>query len=146
MRKSTIVIIGILVLSGAYGSWTYIRGNQPLCSPDGGFYPCSYSTTFTVYVSYPGPWQAQYYGYHGTPYKVFSADGSFTGGNFSGAGTVIKSITLTGPDNEGLGICVLAEKLDQSLDNLTVTIGNHSVFNSTDLPSGSTYICSGVYP
>jgi hypothetical protein len=140
------MIIGILILSGAYGSWTFISGNQPFCSPDGGFYPCNYSATLTIYISYSGSWQAQYYGYHGTPYKIFSANGSFTGGNFSGVGTEAKSITLTGPDNEGLGMCVLAEKLDQSINNLTISIVNRSVSNSTDLPSGSTYICAGVYP
>ena len=93
-----------------------VTGTPPFCSTDGnGYFPCTYSETFPISITYSGPWQAQDYGYNGSPYGAFSSNGSIVSGNFSGTGNFIKSVTLSGPDNKGLGICALAKKLEFNL-------------------------------
>jgi hypothetical protein len=147
MNKIVLTLVIILVASGVYVFGSLLTGTPPFCSADGnGYFPCSYSETFPISINYSGSWKAQYYGYNGAPYGVFSSNGSFVGGNFNGTGDFIKSITLSGPDNKGLGICALAKKLDQSQNNLTISVGNPAYSDSTNSPLGSTYICTGVYP
>jgi len=99
-----------------------------------------------ISVSNDTSWQVQYYGYNGAPCGVFTPNGSFVSGNFNGSGDYVKSVTISGPVNKGLGICALAKKLDMSENNLTVSVGNSGNSNSTNLALGSTYICTGVYP
>ena len=114
--------------------------------PPGGNCPGYYSYTFAVSVNYTGDWRATYYGFHsvGAPPSPFSGRGNFTGGVFSGAGFATKTITLTGPNNEGLTICVQASKLDSSASAMVLQIGPRS--NSTAAAFGTAQVCMGVVP
>src|ERR1700726_2266911 len=102
MNKSLLIVLIILVASGAYISISLVTGTPPFCSADGnGYFPCTYSETFPISINYSGPWQAEYFGYNGAPYEVFSSNGSIVSGNFNGSGDYVKPVTISGPDNKG---------------------------------------------
>jgi hypothetical protein len=145
-RKTTpiVVIAAVLVAAAGYVLWAYEDGQPPFCSgyPPGGNCPGNYSYTFQISVNYRGPWQFTYYGYHtvGAPANPYSGVGNYTGGNFRGTGSVEENVTLSGPNTEGLTLCVQAQKLDSS--NSPMTIGS----NSTSVPYGKAGWCSSVAP
>jgi hypothetical protein len=142
-RKSTaILIISVLVIgSGIYVAWLHETGQPPFCHgyPPGGDCPGNYSYTFTISVNYAGPWRLTYQGYaSGGESNPTSAKGSLTG-----SGPYTRFVTLSGPNNNGLTLCAMAEKLDGSNSTLTLMITGNS---ETSLPYGATSYCGGVYP
>lgn len=138
-------MIILFVTIGSYLFLAYALNYPPFCSgyPLGGDCSGNYSYTFTLSINYTGPWRATYYGYREVGASGFTLNGSFIGKNFNGTGAYTTYITLSGPNNQGLELCVQAEKLDSSNKTLTIDIG---YTNSTSLPFGSTYICTGVVP
>jgi hypothetical protein len=150
-QRTAAAVIAALVIAvvGSYLLWAFVTGNQPSCSgyPPGGNCPGEYSYTFNVSVSYPGQWSTEYYGYHsvGNPNGgAFSSSGSYTHVNFTATGDSLYPVTLTGPNDNGLTLCALAQKLDSSNSSLTIAIQDFS--NSTNVPYGSAYACAGVAP
>jgi hypothetical protein len=110
--------------------------------PPGGNCPGNYSYTFVISINYTGPWKATYYGYHSVG-AYFGQSGNYTGGALTGTGDSSRSITLTGPNTNGLALCARAQKLDASNSTLVLTITGH---NETSLPYGSVSYCGGVVP
>lgn len=145
-QKTTAVVVTVVLVAVAAGYflWAYENEQPPFCSgyPPGGNCPGNYSNTFPISVNYAGPWQLTYYGYHsvGAPANPYSGVGNYTGGNFRGTGLFEKNVTLSGPNTEGLTLCVQAQKLDSS--NSSMTIGS----NSTSVPYGKAGWCSSVAP
>jgi hypothetical protein len=110
--------------------------------PPGGNCPGNYSYTFVVSINYTGPWKAMYWGYHSAG-AYFGQSGNYTGGIMTGTGDSSRSITLSGPNTNGLALCAQAQKLDGSNFTLILTITGH---NETSLPYGSVSYCGGVVP
>jgi hypothetical protein len=148
-KIAAVLIIAVLVIgSGIYVAWLRETGQPPFCHgyPPGGDCPGNYSYTFQVSFNYTGSWRASYYGFHsvGMPFSPLDWIGNYTGGSFSGNGNSVQPVTLSGPNTNGLTICVQAEKLDSS--SSTLTMGIDSRTNSTSLPSGYVSLCSAVVP
>ena len=140
-------VIVAVVVAGGYLDWASATGNPPFCPgyTPGGSCPSEISYAFAVEVNYTGSWSMRYYGYSsiGNPNgQVFSAAGSFAGGNLTGEGPYNGSVTLKGPSNRGLTLCVSVDKLDTSNLSLTVTVENAS--DNTTLPNGSAWTCESV--
>jgi hypothetical protein len=143
-----IVIIAVLIGASGYTIWAYEYGQPPFCSgyPPGGDCPGNISYTFRILINYTGSWQATYYGYHsvGAPSNPYAGAGNYTGGSLGGTGSFEKNITLSGPNTDGLTICVQAGKLDSSDSLMTLSIDASS--NDTSLPNGHATLCLSVVP
>jgi hypothetical protein len=102
----------------------------------------SHSHTFTVSLEYSGPWKLSYLGYTAL-LGVPSGQEKLSGANvtLTGSGLYSRSITLSGPDNEGLSLCASAQKLDASNATMVLTVTGH---NETSLPYGSVFTCGYV--
>jgi len=149
--KLIAVIVAILVLVGASGYvlWAYDQGQPPFCSgyPPGGNCPGNFTFTFRVAINYSGPWKAAYYGYHsvGAPPIPFAGSGNYTGGNFEGTGPGGKNITLSGPNTNGVTLCVQALKLDSS--SSLMALGFVPLMsNTTSVPYGKASLCVSAVP
>lgn len=102
-----------------------------------------YKHTFTISLSYSGPWKLSYQGYitsSGTPSfpKPLGANTTVTGD-----GAFTRSITLSGPANARLGVCASAQKMDGSNATLILSVTGG---NETSLPYGSVYTCGSIQP
>jgi len=135
------VLLGAIV---SYLGWADVTRNPPFCSGNSPSENCqdTYSFPFTVSLNYSGSWQLSYYGYHnGANYS--SSSNSYTNGTFSGHGPTNESVTLSGRNNYGLTLCLLAQKMDSSNSTLSVIIDQFS--NETSVPHGIVHLCvSGV--
>jgi hypothetical protein len=135
MRRRTISIVLVLVLAISAGTviWEYESGQV------------NYSYSFRVAIGYLGQWSITYYGCHrvGATSNCNATD-NYTGGIYTGTGNSARNITLSGPSNYGLALCVQAQKLDSSTSNLTISIDAES--SSTSLPFGEASMCQGVVP
>ncbi|HEV2390408.1 MAG TPA: hypothetical protein VGS04_06755 [Nitrososphaerales archaeon] len=103
----------------------------------------SHKHTFTISLSYSGPWKLSYHGYtvpSGIPSlpKPLGANTTVTG-----TGAFSRSITLSGPDNASVGVCATAQKLDGSNARLILSVTGG---NETSLPYGSVSTCGSVRP
>jgi len=147
-RAAALIVVILLVGGGLYLVWAYQTGEPPFCSgyPPGGNCPGTFSNSFRISINYSGSWHATYYGFHsvGAPSNWFGGIGNYTGGSFGGAGASTRSITLSGPNTNGVTICVQAVKLDSSSNPLILAID--SMTNNTSLPSGVVRLCEGVVP
>jgi hypothetical protein len=148
-RITTAVVVSIVVIitAGIYAIWAYQTG-QASCSgyPPGGNCLGNYSYTFAVSVNYAGSWRATYYGYHstGAPSGSFDSGGNYTGGVFAGTGSGTQEITLSGPNTNGLTLCIQARKLDSSTATISLGIGSRS--SNSSIPFGMAQVCLGVVP
>ncbi len=98
------------------------------------------SHTFTISVNYSGPWKLSYQGY--TTYGLGGANPTGANVTVTGSGAYSKSITLSGPHNEGLALCADAEKLDSSNITLVLTVtGPQGGHNESPLPNVSILAC-----
>jgi hypothetical protein len=144
--KSTIVgiTIAIVVIAAvsALGYLTYVRTQ---CSgyPPGGNCPRIYNYTFKTSINYSGEWKQIEYMYHATG-RSSPGPGNYTGGLALGTGPSTGSITVSGPYNSGLTLCIVAEKLDSS--NASLVFGIDGRTNETSLPYGKATLCAGVVP
>jgi hypothetical protein len=107
---------------------------------------CPTGYTFTLSVSYNGPWNIVYEGYNeGCPgfYPVNSSacdpNLQTLSGSFDGAGSDSRNITVSGQGN-GWTLCAQARKLDASDSVLTVYDSGNQ--NETSLPYGAASTCS----
>jgi len=145
-----LIVSVVLIGSGAYVVWLHATGQPPFCSgyPPGGDCPGNYSYSFQVSIDYSGSWSAIYCGFHsvGAPQNSCVGIDNYTGGSFSGTGSSTRPITLSGPDTNGLAMCVQAEKLDTSNNTLTLSIGASTDNDNTSRPSGTATLCQGVVP
>ena len=149
-RRRTIAVIVltvVIVTAGIYAIWMYQVG-QTSCSgyPPGGNCPGSYTYTFVVSINYTGPWRATNYGYHsvGAPSGSFDGGGNYTGGVFAGTGSRTQQVSLSGPNTNGLTLCVQAQKLDSS--NATLSLGIGLRPSNTSIPFGRAQACIGAVP
>ena len=128
-----VIILAVLVGGATYAVSTY-RAGIPSCSgyPPGGDCPGEYSEAFDVSVNYTGQWRLTYYGYSSVGVDVFGTAGNYTGGTYLGTGPVIQVVSLTGPNTNGLTLCVSAVKLGSSNATLWLGIANQS--NETSIP------------
>ncbi len=147
MRRKFVVLVLVVSLAVSAGilAWEYENGQGPSCSgyPPGGNCPGQYEYSFGIVVSYSGQWKVTWYGYHSVG-AGFGQTGNYTGGVFGGVGNSSKDVTLSGPNTNGLAICVQAEKLDSSSSTLALSILNQT--NETSSPFGVTALCGGVAP
>jgi hypothetical protein len=136
-----ITIIAILVIAGAIVILLFESGSTFLCSgfPPGGNCPGSYSSDFTISISYAGPWKVNYTGYNngGPPGHEIAS------GSFSGTGNGSRSVILTGLNNHFLFLCATAQELDDSNSTLTISVTGS---NQTSVAFGSVTYCGGVAP
>ena len=132
--KLEVVIILALIVVAAIGIVGYY---SPITNPP------NYSYTFRTSINYSGGWKQIEYMYHSVG-KPPSGIANYTGGTALGAGPSTGTITLTGPNNQGLTLCIVAEKLDSS--NATLVFSIDSMTNETSLPGGHTTVCEGVVP
>jgi hypothetical protein len=100
--------------------------------------PHFFNQTYTVSVSYGGPWGASYQGYLGD-----SESGPLVeSGSFFGHTPANESVTVTGTDTSGITICAEAQKLDASNSTLVLRIlPPINVMNQTVLAYGTTKAC-----
>lgn len=140
-----IAVAAFVFVGGGVTFWLYQTHQPPFCSgyPPGGDCPGNYSNTFLVSINYTGPWRASWFGYHSVGATI-GQPGNYTGGTFSGNSPAQESITLSGPNTNGLAICVQAEKLDPSNSTLTVTFLASA--GETSQPFGQAEACGGVVP
>jgi hypothetical protein len=97
--------------------------------------PHFFNQTYTVSVSYGGPWGAVYNGYLGD-----SQSGQLVeSGSFYGHGPANESVTVSGTDVIGTLICSQAQKLDSSNSTLVLRIA--SAINQTSLAYGTAKVC-----
>jgi hypothetical protein len=132
-RFEVVIIMAIIVL-GAIGIVGYY---SPITNPP------TYSHTFRTSINYSGGWKEIEYMYHSVG-KPPSGTANYTGGTALGAGTSTGTLTLTGLNNQGLTLCILAEKMDTS--NATLILGIDGMTNETSLPYGHATVCEGVVP
>jgi hypothetical protein len=148
MRKRSagilLVLILVIAIAGYFELASYFAIYPPFChgSPPGGDCLANYSYDFTLIINYTGPWTATYYGSRSMS-ADFVSSGSYIQNHFNGTGNYATSVTLSGPNTQGLLLCASATKLDSSTSPLTISIGRS---NSTSQPYGTTYICTGVVP
>jgi hypothetical protein len=138
------IIIAIIVIA-AVSVLGYLAYESSQCSgyPPGGNCPGTYSHTFRTSINYSGAWRQIEYGYHSVG-KPPQGLGNYTGGTVLGTGPSTGTITMSGPNNSGLTLCIVAEKLDSS--NATLVFSIEGFTNKTSLPFGSTTVCAGVVP
>jgi hypothetical protein len=100
--------------------------------------PNFFNQTYTISVSYGGPWGASYQGYLGD-----SESGRLVeSGSFFGHTPANESVTVTGTDTSGITICAEAQKLDASNSTLVLRIlPTINVMNQTSLAYGTTKAC-----
>ncbi len=148
--------VGYLLSGGNLGLIEYFSSNQGIfvaCNPlegAGAAGGCLVdwlwtNWTFGVSLSYAGPWHVTYYAY---PSGTFSGPdngaGSYTKGSYGGSGPDSRTVTLSGGEHYAPIVCAVAQKLDSSSSNLTLTVNAPPYYgsNTTALPDGSTYACS----
>lgn len=135
-RPAVAFVLGIVLVSAVgYAVLTYEAAQS------------NYSFTFSISVVYSGNWQVTYYGFRnvvGIPSDSFSGSRNYTGGVFAGGGSGTKAVVLSGPNNGGLTLCVVAQKLDAS--NNMIGLGLGSRLNTTSAPNGKVSLCLGVVP
>lgn len=99
----------------------------------------TYSYTFTVTVSYTGPWKLMHQGYislgSSNPTNVTRSD--------SETRFYSQPITLRGLNNDALTLCAQAQKLENSCDTLVPTVTES---NETSVPFGTATYLGGVAP
>jgi hypothetical protein len=138
------IVIAIIVVASisVVGYLTYMSSR---CSgyPPGGNCPGTYSYAFKTDINYSGGWKQIQYMYHSVG-KPSAGTANYTGGTVLGSGPSTGSLTLTGPNNQGLTLCIIAEKLDSS--NATLVFSIDSMTNETSLPYGHTTVCEAVVP
>ena len=151
----------IYLLSGSnLGLVSYFNYNQAIlvaCNPSLRVGPTSVQPclvdwlwtnwAFHVSVRYSGLWRISYYAYPSG--RFTSSDigtGSYAKGSYNGEGPNSRKVTLSAGNNENPIVCAIAQKLDSSNSNLTLTVDALPYYgsNSTTLPDGSTYVCSQI--
>lgn len=137
-----IIAVTVVAADSALGYLTYVR---PQCSgyPPGGNCPGTYSYTFRTTINYSGEWKETEYTYHAVG-RSSPGSGNYSGGMSLGTGPSTSSITLSGPNNSGLTLCILAEKLDSS--NASLIFGIEARTNQTSLSYGKVTLCEAVVP
>jgi len=102
------------------------------------------SHAFTISVNYSGPWKLSYQGY--TTFGLGGANPTGANVTVTGSGVYSKSITLSGPHNNGLALCADAQKSDASNATLVLAVTGHvsGGKNETNLPNGSVFTCGNA--
>ena len=99
--------------------------------------------TFTISLSYSGPWKLSYHGYivsSGIPPLPEPLGANTT---VTGTGAFSRSVTLSGPADASVGVCASAQKLDGSNATLILSVTGG---NATSLPFGFVSTCGSVQP
>jgi hypothetical protein len=128
------IIFGIIVVAtvGIVGYYSPITN------------PPTFSYSFRTNINYLGGWNETDYLYHSVGKPPPGATNYDAGGTALGAGPSTGTLTATGPDNTGLTLCIVAQKLDSS--NATLVLGIDGMTNETSLPYGHTTVCESVVP
>jgi len=133
-----------IVLTVVFASLTAIEFSQnqgagttsTTCKATGGIgCPHSLSDSYTISVTYAGPWGMTYAGYLG---------GSPSGqpvifGSFYGHTSTNETVTVAGVTTSGTSICAQAQRLDASSSTLVLSIASSS--NQTSVAYGTTRVC-----
>ena len=127
------VIVLVSIVAGSY-----------LCQ-----YATSYSYDFQVQINYSGVWKLTYWAWHNS-LNSCSAGGSAISGYYvkktiTGNGSDSFHVTLSGSENEGPVLSLVAQKLNASNATLSFAVNNVG-YNNTSLPRGSANSCSSVTP
>ena len=98
-----------------------------------------FNSTFTIGVTYDGPWGVTYRSYLGSNESSPPAQS----GSFYGHGPASESVRVSGPVSFTIAtLCINAEKLDASSSTLILRINPPSnVANQTALPYGVVKVC-----
>jgi hypothetical protein len=106
------------------------------CTAIGGIgCPHSLNDSFTISVTYAGPWGLTFEGYLGD-----SPSGQpVKSGNFYGHTSANETVTVVGVSPVGTTICAEAQKLDASSSTLVLSIGSSS--NQTSIAYAMTKVC-----
>ena len=134
-----------VVLTVVFASLTAIEFSQnrgtnsatsTTCTATGGIgCPHSLNDSYTISVTYAGPWGLTYAGYLGD-----SPSGQpVTFGNFYGRTSANETTTVAGVSAIGTVICAEAQKLDASSSALVLSIASSS--NQTSVAYGTTRVC-----
>ena len=100
--------------------------------------PHFFNQTYTISVSYTGPWGVNYQGYLGAGESGQLVES----GSFYGHGPATQSVTVSGIDSYGITLCTEAQKLDASGSTLILRIlPPVDVMNQTSLAFGTTKTC-----
>ena len=98
--------------------------------------------TFTISVSYAGPWGLSYQGYVGLTESEKNLVGS---GSFYGHGPTNESVMIGGTSTTGTSLCAEAQKLDASNSTLILRIVSAlNITNQTSLAYGTVKTCHSV--
>lgn len=145
VKSKLVILVVVIAVAGAValGYFTY-QSSQCSGYPPGGNCPGTYSYTFKTSINYSGEWKQVEYGYHAVG-TTSPGPGNYTGGMVLGTGPSTGSIIMSGPNNSGLTLCVVAEKLDSSNATLVFGIDGRAT-NSTSVPFGRATVCVGVVP
>jgi hypothetical protein len=110
------------------------------CTATGGIgCPHFFNDTWTISVSYLGPWGITYQGYLGNGESELGL--LVESGSFYGHGPANESVTVSGTTAVGTGICAEAQKLDASNSTLVVRILPPNVMNQTSIAYGTAKAC-----
>lgn len=141
--KPLVAIMIVVLVVGSVGVLAYYAMKPTACSgyPPGGNCIAPYSNTFTISLSYAGPWKLNYTGQtnvgESNPYNMT--------GTRTGSGNYSVSVTLSGLDSRMLTLCAKAQKLDASNSTLLLSIGAIYPKNASS-PYGTVSFCGAVAP